>query len=593
MRLRLFVNDKWCLGVRHNVTMSRPAKGWSVSSKMVGALPIINHFLQALELDYIFNKFVPGDSRNKVAPATALGVLLRNLLVAREPLYALSEWTERCEKAFLGLPPDEPTTLNDDSFGRSLDKLFLADRAGLMTAVVVRAVQSYGLSMEEMHNDSTTVTFEGEYRGASGHAKSGRPTARIAHGHNKDHRPDLKQLLYILTTTADGAVPIWSAVTHGNRTDDKTHIETWTALRGLVGKPDFLYVADSKLCTYENMFHIDGKGGRFITVLPNTRKETDWFRDWKEKNDPKWTELIRYANSRNKEGPDEVYCGYEPPLLSSEGFRILWVHSTPKAERDILTRQRRIARACDELGKLSAKLSSPKSRYRDAQSAREAANEILASTHTTGLINVAVEVREEESFKQTRPGRPTTDTAYVRTTKSRLVLHWSQDTTASKLAAKMDGIFPLITNDSNLSMAAILASYKHQPALERRHEQLKTVLDVMPMSLKSSTRIEALLFLYFLAVLVHALVERQLRKRMAADRIAELPLYPEHRLSKRPTADQVFRLFDDVRRNHLLDESGNRYKTFADEMTERQKTVLRLLDMSSSNYFTTTQRPTW
>jgi len=43
-------------------------------------------------------------------------------------------------------------------------------------------------------------------------------------------------------------------------------------LRGLVGSPNFLYVADSKLCTREALKHIHEHGGRFITVLPGAAK---------------------------------------------------------------------------------------------------------------------------------------------------------------------------------------------------------------------------------------------------------------------------------------------------------------------------------
>lgn len=48
----------------------------------------------------------------------------------------------------------------------------------------------------------------------------------------------------MLTTTADGGVPIWSHVDHGNTSDDGTHIATWDTLRQLTGTTDFLYVAD-------------------------------------------------------------------------------------------------------------------------------------------------------------------------------------------------------------------------------------------------------------------------------------------------------------------------------------------------------------
>jgi len=53
----------------------------------------------------------------------------------------------------------------------------------------------------------------------------------------------LKQLVWILTVTADGAVPITFRVADGNTSDVTTHIETWDALVALTGCTDFLYVA--------------------------------------------------------------------------------------------------------------------------------------------------------------------------------------------------------------------------------------------------------------------------------------------------------------------------------------------------------------
>src|SRR5659263_518645 len=54
----------------------------------------------------------------------------------------------------------------------------------------------------QLHNDSTTVTVTGNYPAADGRARGG---TAIRHGHNKDYRPDLKQLLFIRTVGGDGA----------------------------------------------------------------------------------------------------------------------------------------------------------------------------------------------------------------------------------------------------------------------------------------------------------------------------------------------------------------------------------------------------
>jgi transposase len=90
--------------------------------------------------------------------------------------------------------------------------------------VVVAAVAAFDLSLEELHNDSTTVRFCGQY--AHHRPRRGKRPAFIAYGHSKDHRPDLKQLLYIRTTTEDGAVPVQFRCESGNANDSPTHIET-------------------------------------------------------------------------------------------------------------------------------------------------------------------------------------------------------------------------------------------------------------------------------------------------------------------------------------------------------------------------------
>src|SRR6202035_3798968 len=126
----------------------------------------------------------------------------------------------------------------------------------------------------------------------------GKPTVKLVPGHSKDHRPDLKQLLWILTVTADEAVPLAYRLADGNTNDDSTHIETWEGLRRLTGRSDFLYVADSKLATRPNMTHIDAHGGRFISLLPKSRKEDRLLRDWICEHQPPWSEAARRAAAR-------------------------------------------------------------------------------------------------------------------------------------------------------------------------------------------------------------------------------------------------------------------------------------------------------
>ncbi len=112
-------------------------------------------------------------------PLWGSGVLLRNILVEREPLYALHEWAGPFDESLLGLPEGAARLLNDDRVGRALDALFLADRAALLTDIVVGAVQTFDVDLRELHNDSTTVTFTGDYAAATGGPIRHRPIASL------------------------------------------------------------------------------------------------------------------------------------------------------------------------------------------------------------------------------------------------------------------------------------------------------------------------------------------------------------------------------------------------------------------------------
>ena len=78
------------------------------------------------------------DRRLKPAPATGLGALLRNVSVARQPLFDLSEWASRFDESLVGLPFDDVRLLSDDRVGRCLDYLFMAERATLFTEILVQ-----------------------------------------------------------------------------------------------------------------------------------------------------------------------------------------------------------------------------------------------------------------------------------------------------------------------------------------------------------------------------------------------------------------------------------------------------------------------
>lgn len=568
--------------------MDTPQGGpFGLVSHRLGALPVINHFLDRIGLDAVLGRWLPTpDRRFKLPPAAAIRLVVVNLLVGRAPLYGLGEWAAGYAPHLLGLPgggtPGDTGWLNDDRVGRALVALFDADRASLLTDLIVGVVGEFGIDTAEMHNDSTSVSVHGDYRGADGTPRRGKPTAAVTFGHSKDHRPDLKQLVWILTVAADGAVPMAYRLADGNTSDDPTHIPTWNGLVRVLGRRDFLYVADSKLCSGQAMRHIDGHGGRFVTVLPRTRGEDKWFRDWIQTNQPAWTEAIRLPGERIGDH-DRVWSTFPAPVPSAEGYRIIWVHSTPKAARDEHTRRSRVEAGAAALDELTTKLAGPKTRLKTRAAVEQAAAKALADTGSARWIEISITQTTQESFRQEKRGRPGAATRYRRTTRTHHTLSWATRDDQIAHDAASDGCFPLITNDRQITDAETLAAYRYQPNLERRHHILKSVQDADPIWLRDPARIEAIFCCQFLALLVGALIERQIRTTMHQANQNDIPLYPELRACQAPSAERIFTVLGDLTR-HELHRDGQHVQTFEAELTPLQQQTLDLLGVPDTAY---------
>lgn len=559
--------------------------GVTLSSSSVGALPIVNRILERMKLEEWLSSYLPRpDRRSKITPAAGLAVLLRNILLCREPLYGVGEWADRCAPDLLGLSPEQTPSLNDDRVGRCLDRLFDADRGSMILSLVGHVIREFGVGLDELHNDSTTVTFFGRYEEAQrGARQRGQETLEITWGHNKDHRPDLKQLLFILTVSADGAVPVHFTTGHGNVTDDKTHQATWELLCQISGRRDFLYVADSKLATTENMTYIHSRDGRFVTVLPRRRKEDKSFREQACSGEIEW----RQIHERQDEHGDIIdrFRIWTQPATTKEGYRLIWYHSSSKASNDAQTRAHRIEKTLLALSRLKQRLQSPRSRHRDRVKVEESVALILEGNGGERWVKVEVQEIADATFVQERPGRPGRDTRYVRSVHRRFDIHPEIDHAAVAADALTDGTFPLVSNAEDLDARELLLAYKGQPRIEKRFSQMKSDFVVAPVFIKNVARIEALLCLYFLAMLVQSLTEREVRQQMAKRKIDALPLYPEGRACRAPSTRRLYDVFDNIQRHELV-QADTATTQLVTDLSPLQVQLLKLLDINPASYGT-------
>jgi transposase len=542
----------------------------------ISGIPLIKSVSEMIALKSIFKKYIPSYSNETVSSACTLLFLIWNITLGRQPLYELGKWIEDIDPKCHGLDRAQVASFNDDRFARALDKLYEADRATLMTDIVVTMIKKVNLEMGRVHNDSTTVKAYGKIAGVT---KDG---LRMAKGNNKDKRPDLVHLVFSLTISSDGAIPVHYKTYAGNRTDDTTHIETWNAVREIAGRPDFVYVADSKVCTSCQLSHIVSNGGRVITVMPNTWGETKIFRDeLLSTNIPRKVILKRKIEEGDCDNEYfSLFLGNYKTIDSR--YAIYWYRSSQKKTLDKAIRQKRVSRADSALMKLSTKLN--KRDLITEEAIKNSAETILNKYGIKDFFTITVSKESQEIRKKIGKGRPGPSAEYRSAAKTTYALDWEIDEQKLKKEERADGIFPLLSTDRSIGPKEVLASYKYQPRLEKRFNQFKSVHEAAPILFKNIQRVEAIMFLFFVALIVQGIIERKVRISMKERDIKSLPVYPEYRKSFYPTTSKIFYNFDGISSYKIL-KNGKVVKEFKDELSSIQKLLLDLLDIDEGNFW--------
>ena len=181
---------------------------------------------------------------------------------------------------------------------------------------------------------------------------------------------------------------------------------------------------------------------------------------------------------------------------------------------------------------LETKLRSTRYRLHTIDDINKAAGD--ATRKGSRWVGFSITESDGETRKQLSRGRASKSTEYRIDTKKLFHVEWKPVEDNIDFDEACDGIFPLITNDLELSMRAVFAIYKYQPHVEKRHEQIKSVYGVAPVMLKCVHRIECLLFVYFFALLIESLIEPEVCNNMMKEGRKSIRIYPELRSFESP-----------------------------------------------------------
>lgn len=547
-----------------------------ITAVHVGASGYFAAVCRRLRIASIVNNLLQWDEAQwKRSPGTLVTALIINILMGRQPLYRVWQFYQYLDLPILFDEPIELEDLNDDAFGRTLDRMHESGQLHtIFDSVALRAVRELPLGIRSIHADTTSFSVAGAY---DFEESAGNQVLRITHGYSKDQRPDLKQFIYGLIVSSEG-LPLYANVRDGNLSDKVWHQEVLHEMQQSFLDPrQVIYIADSALITPDNLTQMAQQRIRFISRLPEvyglakTLKERAWAED-------RWESIGSIALS----GKGAYYksCSYTE-TLEDRSYRFVVVYSDAKDKRKTKTLTRRLEQERDHLEKAGAVLA--KQRF-NCESDAEQALSAFCNEHRKTLHTVHGRVVGDEVVKRP-PGRPAKGATPPTVSEYRIEI--TIDPPSAEVWERelgKDGTFVLITNldEAAYSDAEILSEYKGQTAVETRFRNLKSDPCIVDnIYVKSPRRAEALAYIFLLALLVASFIEVCMRQELKR---RERPfLAPPDRWVDRPTMSSIFDILETMLVIHIH-ENGRIRRLLPDNVNPWIYEILELTGLDYSVY---------
>lgn len=531
----------------------------SSRTRMLGALPLIGQALRRLKIAEIVDDHAQPDPRMGVTHGQCVEAMIVAILLGVRPLYLVDQKLATCDLELgLGWSVDA-ARFHDQRLASALLKVGASGQA-ITDAAALRSIKAASLSTSVIHQDLTASGVYGRYSASRAPDDPESPDAipHVTKGRSKDGRRGLKQIVYGVAVTADGAVPLVARASSGNRAEPLEHRFLMKRLAEVVPDPSkTTLVGDSKLCAGESLELARELGFDLVTLMP--RSVGLWANLAKGFDDARREGRVRLLAERRNErdGVVDRWEGY------SEAVTYRW-KDEEKREREIgvralvvqstqLERAHRITFAEDrtkERAELEAALrEAQRQTYACLEDAAAGARALVARLRPrfhrlTDLVKIEY-VREKRAHR----GRPKKDEPPPPTHEvHRAFFSVAEDDDAFEAAVVDASRFILLTTHPQdgprgRTDALIFEAYNGQWKVERTMRALKETLKLAPIHLHDEARINGLARVYMLALMVHALIERDARHRL--ERL-EAQIAGNLATTAKPTTEVAFRLFAGV-----------------------------------------------
>jgi transposase len=416
-----------------------------LDSRPLGGAWLLDQLWRRLGLDQILARLLRGRRLDPLAERALFAMVCNRAL---EPLSKLgcSAWVS--EKVVIpGLPE-----LDDDRCYRSMDWL-LAIEAELAEQVYWALADLLNLEVDLLFFDTTSTYFETDEPDPP---STGADKGFRTHGHSKDHRRDLPQVVIGLAVTRDG-IPIRVWTWPGNASDQelirqvKDDLRAWKLSR-------VVWVTDTGFNSAENRRYLQRAGGHYITgeKLRAGSKEAA-------------SALSRPGRYHKVAGNLEV----KEVVLDDGTMR----------DRFVICR-------------------NPEAGERD-QAIRA---QILEQLESAIAGSDAKPLAERLALIQSLRAKPGLS-RFLRVAGTGASIRLRVDRAAVAAEQHLDGKFLLRTSDTTLSAEDVALGYKQLLQVERAWRDMKTTLDLRPVYHRRQERIRAHVLLCWLSLLLIRIAE--------------------------------------------------------------------------------------
>jgi len=445
-----------------------------VLARPVDHLPFVRAVVDQLGIVPAIDARLPAHSLNRVSDADCVVALILNVMCGRPALYRMDEWLGHVDMEVLFGKGADASAFNDTRLAEALDHLDEVGTDTLLSDIVRAYLAGEGEPRAfSAHHDTTSVTLYGAY--------DGERDPQPAYGYSKDHRPDLKQLIYGLTLHGAVGMPLVSTVTAGNTSDPtaaRDHLARLVEV--LPDEHEVTLVGDCKLVDARTVGRVLRAGLHFVSLLPDTynlRQELI-AEAWAERPDLESWPLLAEKAGRRRDDPPTAYRGwsFERPFRtlledaegdgpeSFEELRFLVVRSDALAETFDKALDSRLERDQKKLDKAARRASGRGFRCED--DAKAAAERVIAKAE---FHQVTVDLMSEDKpVKRPRAGRPRKDEVRETTTVWRFTLAFQRDEDKIAAARRRRSCFVLVSDWDTASWddKRVLAEYRHQHIVE-------------------------------------------------------------------------------------------------------------------------------